>query len=153
MICTACGEPAVISKRYEDMCQFHWDCTRHEVKIRLDAIRDFGQYHHGNCGPNFGVTYYGYMQGSQYAMAGYSTLSYGLLASNYPREAMDEARRIAARNGWKLLKLDVQGGVERRLGLRTCANLYVSEEYQTYMKYSDLKPLAYDEGKYGVLTT
>lgn len=154
MTCCVCGVPAVVSKRYEDYCQFHLDCLRHELKIRWDAIKAFGQYHHGNCGPNFGVTFYGYLHsekehGPQYTGAGYWTHGYGLYCSNFPHEAMTEALRLAKRNDWKLLRLDVQGGAERRLGLRTCTNIYISEEYQKYMEYSDLQPLPYDSERFG----
>jgi hypothetical protein len=140
--CCVCGEPAVVSRMYEDMCQFHWDCLRHELKIRLDGIRDFGEGHY--YGPQFGCTFYGRTQGGKS-----TTLGLCLYVSYSPKEAMQEALRIARRNNWKLLRLDVQGGAEKRLGLWSCTNLFVSPEFQTYMEYSDLGAMCYDEAKWG----
>jgi hypothetical protein len=153
MTCCVCGQTAVVFHRHEDFCQFHWDCLRHELKIILDAIRDYGQYVK-ETGPQFGVTYYGYIPGDpenrpKYAKAGVTTLGYGLYVSKYPKEAMEEAMRIAARNNWKLLRLDVQGGASNRLGLQTCTNIFVSPDFQKYMEYSDLGAMCYDERKWG----
>lgn len=141
MLCTVCGDPAVVvQKKYEDMCQPCWDSLRHELKIRLDAIREFGQYHHGNCGPTFGCTFY----------TGETTLGYGLYVSRTPQQAMTEACRAATRNNWKLLRLDIQGGANRLYG-QSCTNIFVSDEFGKYMKYSDLGPLSYDMARYGEL--
>lgn len=151
MICCVCGDPAVINHKYEDFCQFHWDCYRHERKIRLDAVRDFGE----GCyiGPQFGVTFHGFLDydNCHGKFAGVTTLGYCLLVSYSPREAMTEALRIAARNDWKLLRLDVQAGAERRLGMRSCTDIYVSPEFNTYMQYANTAALPYDAEKYGVI--
>ena len=156
MICAVCGESAVVRRRYEDLCRFHYDCLYHEIEIILDAIRDFGPYGR-ETGPTYGLIFYGYMKGDrdkgpQYAAAGYSTLGWGLHLARTPQEAMTEAMRIAKRNNWKLLRLDVQAGAARLTGMQICTNLFVSEEYAKYMKYSDLGPLPYDAAKYGAIS-
>lgn len=153
--CCVCGDRAVVTRLYEDMCQFHWDCQWHELKIILDAIRDFGPYGR-ETGPQFGCTFYGWLHGDpekrpKYAKAGYSTLGYGLHVSMYPNEAMNEALRIAKRNNWILLRLDVQAGASHRLRLRTCTDIFVSEKFQKYMNYSEKISLPYDAAKYGEL--
>lgn len=147
MICCVCEAPAVVGTRYEDFCQFHWDCLQHERKIRDDAFRDFGEGYY--IGPQFGCTFYGYLHSEKKPES--STLGYCLYISYTPKEAMMEALRIAARNDWKLLRLDVQAAAENRLRLNSCTNLYVSPEYTTYMTYSNLPPLPYDAAKYGEL--
>jgi len=147
MMCCVCGDTAAVDNKFEDFCQFHWDCYQHERKIRLDAIRDLGEGYY--IGPQFGVTYYGYLNDSQSGKPGYSTLGYCLLLSYSPREAMLEALRIAVRNDWKLLRLDVQAGAEKRLRLNSCTNLYVSPLFTKYMEYSDLPAMPYDEARWG----
>jgi len=147
MICCVCDDPAVANNRYEDFCPFHWDCLQHERKIRIDAVREMGEGYY--IGPQFGCTFYGYLHDNQATKSGYSTLGYCLLLSYSPREAMREAQRIAARNNWVLLRLDVQAGAERRLRLNSCTNLYVSPEFTKYMQYSDLPPLPFDEARWG----
>jgi hypothetical protein len=141
--CDSCGEPSVVNFSHHVFCQFCWDYLRHELKIRLDGIRDFGQYHHSNCGPNFGMTYW----------TGSTTLGDFTYVSRTPQEAMNEALRVAVRKGWTLLRLDVQGGSERRLGMRSCTNIYVSEDFKKYMEYSKRNPLPYDVTRYGRLDT
>lgn len=130
MICTFCGEAGTIQGRYSDACQFCWDCLHHELKLTLDAIRDFGQYHHGNRGPRFYAIYW----------TGTVTLGYGLYLPHFPHEAMGEALRTGARNNWRLLRVDIQ---------KTLTDIYISEDYSKYMVYSHLKPLLYDVEKYG----
>jgi hypothetical protein len=149
MTCCVCETPAVASNRYEDFCQFHWDCLQHERKIRIDAVRDFGEGYY--IGPQFGCTFYGYLNEDQATQAKYSTIGYCLLLSYSPREAMQEALRIAARNNWKLLRLDVQAAAEDRLKLRSCTDLYVSPEFTTYMEYATTPALPYDEARWGSL--
>jgi hypothetical protein len=133
MDCTVCGVPAVISRKYSDMCQFCWDCLRHELMIRLNAIRDFGAYHKDNRGPNFFAIYW----------TGKWTLGYGLYVPTSPREAMNEALRTAVRNGWHLLRVDTQ---------KTLTDIFVSEDYTKYMTYSQLAPLPYDATQFGELS-
>jgi hypothetical protein len=123
MICVACGEPAIIKRSVSDMCQFCWDCLSHELKIRLDAIRDFGQYHHGNCGPNFFCVYY----------TGEYTLGRGLYLPRTAEEAMGEAHRIGVRNNWLLLQVNKQ---------KTLKDIFVSPHYTKYMG-GTLQPLPY----------
>ena len=152
MICAACGEPATVSRKYEDFCQFHWESLQHEIQIQRDAIRDLGPYNKF-VGPTFGVTYYGWLKGDkehgpQYAGPGFSTLGFGLHLSRTPQQAMEEATRIAKRNDWKLLRLDVQANAPR-IYVHICTNIFVSYEYTKYMAYSRLEPLAYDADKYG----
>jgi hypothetical protein len=125
--------------------------------IILSAIRDFGQYHKDNCGPNFGCTFYGWLKGDkehgpQYAGPGYSTLGYGLYLSQTPKEAMEAALRIAIRNNWSLLRLDVQGGADHRQYGYSCTDIFVSENYSKYMTYSRKPPLPYDEVRFGKVT-
>jgi hypothetical protein len=153
-LCCVCGELAQVRSRYEDMCQFHWDCLKHELKIRLDAIRDFGPYNKDN-GPTYGLTVYGYCHGDRdkgpkYAEAGYTTLGLGLYVSRTPQEAMTEALRMSRRNGWTLLRLDTQNTAPRRYG-QSCTDIFVSPLFATYMKYSDLRPLDYDAARFGAL--
>lgn len=135
--CVSCEEPAVVQKLYHVFCQFCWDCLWHEIRIRRDAFRDFGQYYGGN----FGVTYY----------TGEHTLGEVLYLARTPKEAMVEALKTAAMNNWILLRLDVQGASERRLGMRSCTDIFVSSKFRKYMEYSDLAALPYDEEKYGRL--
>jgi hypothetical protein len=134
MECNCCGAPAVLSRMYEDFCQFCWDYLCHELKISLDYIA-IGRY----SGPNFGMTYY----------TGESTLGYTSYVSRTQQEAINESLRIAIRNKWVLLRLDIQAGSEKRLRQPSCTNIYVSGDYSKYMKYSELKPLPYDSTKYG----
>lgn len=149
MICCVCGDPSTRSNNFEDFCPFHWDCYQHERKIRLDGVRDLGEGYY--IGPQFGCTFYGCLTNAQSKRPGLSTLGYCLLISYSPREAMNEAMRIAARNNWKLLRLDVQAGAERRLRLNSCTNLYVSPEFTKYMEYSDLPAVPFDEARWGTL--
>src|ERR1017187_2199855 len=128
MTCTVCGEPAVISRRYSDMCQSCWDSLCHEHMIMVNSVRDFGPHHKDNHGPNFFAVYY----------TGEHTLGCGIYVPREPREAMAEARRTATRNGWRLLRVDNQ---------KTLIDIFVSEEYSKYMKHK-LKPLPFDEVKY-----
>lgn len=121
----------------------------HELKIVLDSIRDFGEHSSANSGPQFGCTYYGYTPGGKYSKPGYSTIGVCLYLSRTPKEAMEEALRIAANNDWTLLQIDVQGGSSKRLGLQTCTHLFVSEDFTKYMKHSQLAPLPYDTAKWG----
>ena len=127
--CTVCGEPAVVSRKYDSMCQFCWDCLRHELMIRLNAIRDFGQYHMDNRGPNFFAVFW----------TGDHTLGWGLYVPTSPMEAMNEGLRTAVRNGWHLLRIDIQ---------KTLTDIYVSDDYAKYMNHR-LAPLPYDVAKYG----
>ena len=107
--------------------------------IRLNAIKEHGQYHKDNRGPNFFAIFW----------TGEYTFGCGLYVSTSPREAMNEALRTAVRNNWNLLRLDVQGGADHRLYGPTCTDIYVSEEYTKYMPYSDKGFLSYDAGRYG----
>jgi hypothetical protein len=125
-ICVACEESSVIDKKYENFCRFHWDCLQHELMIRLRAVAEFGQYHKDNRGPNFLAIYY----------TGENTLGFGLYLPRTPLQAMSYAFRIAQRNSWLLLRVDIQ---------KTLTDIYVSEDYQKYMPYSKLKPMPYDD--------
>ena len=128
MTCTVCGEPAVVSHRYEDLCQFCWDCLQHELMIVVNSVRDFGPHHKDNHGSNFFAVFY----------TGEHTLGYPLRLPREPKDAMTEALRIATRNGWRLLRVDNQG---------TLIDIFVSEEYGRYFHHA-LKPLPFDEVKY-----
>ena len=155
--CYVCGDPATVVKRYEDFCQFHWDCLQHERMIVLRAIAQFGQYCRDNRGPRFGTTYYGYLHsekehGPQYTGAGNTTHGGGLLLAYTPKEAMEQSLRLCKRNGWILLRLDVQGAADHRLYGPTCTNLFVSPDYTKYMEYTDTPPLPYDAARFGELT-
>jgi hypothetical protein len=156
MICSFCGEPAVKSRKFEDFCQFHYDCEIHELKIILDSIRDLGQHNRYNVGPTFGTTYYGWMPGQDGVGAyklepGHTTLGYHTFLARTPKEAMEQAFRVADRNSWILLRLDVQGGGTRYTGMQSCTDIFVSQLFTKYMPYSDLRPLAYDIARYGAL--
>lgn len=138
MTCTGCGEaPGVVPRRHVELCQFCYDCLRHELKIRLDAIRDHGIYDKDNRPPNFGVTY---ATGPRQK----DCLRYGLYLSRTPRQAMEEALRIAQRNTWLLLYLDIQ---------KTLTRIFVSPYSTQYLIHSKLAPLPYDEDRYGALST
>lgn len=50
-------------------------------------------------------------------------LGYGLHLPSTSRQAMDEARRTAERNDWKLLRVDFQ---------RTLTDIFVSDDYGKY---------------------
>jgi hypothetical protein len=137
--CTVCGAPAVVRRRYSDMCRFHHDCLQHELMICLRAIKQFGEHHKDNRGPNFFAIFW----------TGEYTLGYGPYVSVSPREAMNEALRTAVRNNWRLLRLDVQGGANHRLYGQTCTDIFVSEDYTKYMQYASKEFLPYDAGEYG----
>ncbi len=153
-ICMTCGEPAVHSRRYEDFCQFHWDCLCHELKIRLDAIRDFGPYNKDN-GPTYGMTFFGYCHGdtNRNDKGGMSTIGMGLYVSRTPQEAMIEALRMAVRNNMRLLRLDTQNTVPSIPGLwragYSCVDIFRDPLYDKYMHYTDKGPLPFDEKKFG----
>lgn len=133
MTCVSCGEvPAVVARSHYELCQFCYDCLRHELKTRFDAIRDFGEHHHGNCGPHFLGIFW----------TGETTLGCGLYLSRTPRQAMAEGLRTAAHNSWTLLRLDIQ---------KTLTDIYVAPEYSKYMTYSRKDPMPYDEVRYGIV--
>lgn len=157
MICMTCGEPAIHSRLYEDFCQFHWDCLRHELMIRMDTIRDFGPYGKSN-GPTYGLTFYGLTHGNpaRGMKPKMSTIGMGLYVSRTPQEAMTEALRMAVRNNMRLLRLDTQNTVPSFSGRwregYSCVDLYRDRLYGTYMGYNHLDkdgPLMFDERAFG----
>lgn len=131
MFCTGCGDAeAVIQRRYTSLCQFCFDRLRHELMIRTRAIREHGRYARDNRTGNFGVTF---------ARADGRTLSMCLYISTTPAEAYAEARRIAALEGMRLLRIDIQ---------RSLTDIYRSPDYGKYLQTGE-PPLEYDEGRYG----
>lgn len=121
--CTGCGNAtATIEKLYCELCPSCWDVLVRE----LQACRVNHQ------GPRFLAIFY----------TGESTLGYGLYISETPRGAMNESRRLAERNGWQLLRVDIQN---------TMTDIYVSQDHTRYMPHSIKNPLSYDETKYGTL--
>jgi hypothetical protein len=101
----------------------------------LDAVRDHGVYHRDYRGPNFLATY---ATGPKPE----NSLGYGLFLSRTPREAMSEALRIARRNDWTLLRLDIQ---------KTLTDIYVSPNFTKYFVHSKLDPLPYNAKQHGPL--
>lgn len=157
MICTTCGEPATHSRHYEDFCQFHWDCLKHELQIRLDCIRDFGPYGKDN-GPTYGATFYGWTHGNpeRGMKPKFSTIGMGLYISRTPQEAMVEALRMAKRNNHRLLRLDTQNTVPEWPGKwrarSSCVDLFRDRLYGTFMGYKHLDkdgPVSFDEKTFG----
>lgn len=159
-VCTVCGELAIVRSKYEDMCRFHWDCLTHELRIRLDTIRDFGPYGKDN-GPTYGLTFYGYCRGDEnkapkYTKAGLSTIGMGLYVSRTPQEAMIEALRMAVRNNMRLLRLDTQNTVPSLPGLwrrgRSCVDIFRDPLYDKYMN-TDIGSLSFDQKRFGSIPT
>ena len=130
-LCTGCGSTkAEVNRRVADLCQDCYATLRAELNQRRDVIEKYGPYHRDNKGPRFLATFYGQM----------STFGVGLYVSKTAAEAMAEATRIAMRNGWRLLRLDIQ---------ETLTDIYCAQDFGRYFPGATRKPLAFDQEKYG----
>lgn len=122
MICTSCGSPATIKRNLSALCQFHWDCLYHELKIVLDAIRDFGAYSGKATGPQYLGIYY----------TGKSTIGCGMYLARTDAAAMQEAQLTAEHNGWQILRVDYQ---------RTLRDIYVSPDHAKHFPGSNKRAM------------
>jgi hypothetical protein len=131
--CTGCGKPEVVVNRVrEDFCQKCHDLLLSRLRARKEVIEKFGPYHKDNRGPNFLAIF----------LTGDTTLGFPILIADTPADAMAYALRVAERNAWKLLRLDIQA---------TLTDIFRSDDYKNHFRTDRNKssPLPFDERLYG----
>jgi len=130
--CFACGNNEVAVRRlHEELCATCNNILRLALESNSAAIQKHGPYRKDNRGPNFGASYF----------TGDTTLGYGLHIVETPAEAMAYAMRIAERNVWKLLRVDIQSSL---------VDLFRDSEYPKYFYGTAKKsPLAFNVDQYG----
>lgn len=133
--CFACGnKEAAVRRLHEELCTSCNNILRAVPESNNAAIQKHGPYHKDYRGPNFGASYF----------TGDTTLGYGLHIVETPAEAMAYAMRIAERNAWKLLRVDIQSSL---------VDLFRDSEYPKYFYGTAKKsPLAYNVDQYGPIT-
>lgn len=132
-ICTGCGKnEGTVENMTCDLCL---DCYA-ILRMELDSSKLKGT------GPRFFASF---LQGKfdwfdRLIGRRPTTIGCGLYISKTPAQAMGEAQRIAARNGWTLLRLDIQ---------RTLTDIYVHKLFPEFHYGSKATPVPFDVEKYG----
>ncbi len=135
--CSACGSSAVVEHRvYEDFCEKCWArlvSVFNERKAHIAAEILDPRIKREWFGSKFLVTYF----------TGATTLGFSLIVIDTPAEAMAYALRVAERNGWKLLRVDIQ---------ETLTDIFRAEDYQKYFPSTrEKEALDYDAERYGAI--
>lgn len=132
-ICTGCGKnEGTVERLSADLCQPCYDVLQQEHAERKQT------------GPRFFASYtsraWSWLEWLLGVRQGQYTVGIGLYISQTPAEAMAEAQRMAKRNGWILLRLDIQ---------RTLTDIYRHKDFHRFHYGCKPEPVPFDTAKYG----